>query len=140
VNKLCLGCHANLAATSDPVKLPGEQKISRADYDAIPKIDLDRTQRIGHPWVTHPVAVLPDPLRAGEKMSCLSCHSPHSAAQENLIVAVKGPKKENVCDACHNANDQRAAAKSKSQTPPQTPPQPQQKPGAATQSGQKDKP
>jgi predicted CXXCH cytochrome family protein len=40
-------------------------------------------------------------LHAGEKMSCLSCHDPHAAAQANLIVSVK--ETANLCDACHGS-------------------------------------
>jgi len=135
VNSLCLACHADQQAQTETVTLFSSQKISKADFDAIPKIDLDPTQRFGHPWVTHPVAQVADPLHAGEKMSCLSCHTPHASAGENLIVSVKGAR--NVCSACHQVIDERAAAKNKSQSQPQAQQEPQQKPNTPASSGEK---
>jgi predicted CXXCH cytochrome family protein len=135
VNSLCLACHADQQAQTETVTLFSSQKISKADFDAIPKIDLDPTQRFGHPWVTHPVTQVADPLHAGEKMSCLSCHTPHASADENLIVSVKGAR--NVCSACHQVIDERAAAKNKSQSQPQAQQQPQQKPNTPANSGEK---
>jgi predicted CXXCH cytochrome family protein len=137
-NSLCLACHAVKQAQGETVTLFGSQKISRADFDAIPKIELDPTLRFGHPWATHPVAQVVDLLHEGEKMSCLSCHTPHASAQENLIVSVKGA--QNICTACHQAIDERAAAKNKSQSQPQARQQPQQGPDAPRQSGDKEKP
>lgn len=125
-NELCLSCHGVRQVQGEMVSLIGSQKIAMADYDAIPKIELDRTQRFGHPWVTHPVAQVADLLHPGEKMSCLSCHTPHASAEENLIVAVKGA--QNVCFACHQANEQQAAAKDKSQLQPEAGQQPKTKP------------
>lgn len=130
-NSLCLACHAPRSASGDTVTLFGSQKISTADFQAIPKIELDPTLRFGHPWATHPVAQVADPLHEGEKMSCLSCHTPHASAQENLMVSVKGAP--NVCFACHQVIDERAAAKEKSQSIPQA----RQKPDAPTQSEEK---
>ena len=134
-NSLCLACHADQQAPGDTVTLFGSAKISKADFDAIPKIDLDPTQRFGHPWVTHPVAQVADPLRAGEKMSCLSCHTPHASAQDNLIVSVKGAA--NVCSQCHQIVDQQAAAKNKTSSQPQARQQPQQKPNTPANPGEK---
>jgi predicted CXXCH cytochrome family protein len=137
-NSLCLACHELKQARSEPVTLFSSQKISRADFEAIPKVELDRTQRFGHPWATHPVAQVADPLHEGEEMSCLSCHTPHASAQENLIVSLKGA--QNICTACHQVIDEPAAAKNKSQSPPQERQQPQPKPDPPRQSGEKEKP
>ena len=135
VNSLCLTCHTVQRVQGETVTLFSSVKISKADFEAIPKIELDPTLRFGHPWVTHPVAQVADPLRAGEKMSCLSCHAPHASANENLIVSVKGAG--NVCSACHLIIDERAATKNKSQSPPQAQQQPQQKPNTPANSGEK---
>jgi predicted CXXCH cytochrome family protein len=137
-NSLCLACHALKQAQGETVTLFDSQKISKADFEAIPKIELDPGLRFGHPWVTHPVAQVADPLHEGEKMSCLSCHTPHASAQENLIVSVKGA--QNVCFACHQAIDEQEAAKTKSQSTPQARQQSQQKPHTPTQSGEQVKP
>jgi predicted CXXCH cytochrome family protein len=132
-NSLCLACHALRQVQGETVALFGSQKISKADFDAIPKIELDPTQRFGHPWVTHPVAQVADPLHEGEKMSCLSCHTPHTSAQENLIVSVKSAR--NVCFACHQIIDERAAAKNQRQS--QAGQQPKHKSDTPANSGEK---
>jgi len=131
-NSLCLACHGVQAATSDPVNLFNGQNISKADFEAIPKIELDPRLRFGHPFFTHPVAEIPDPLRGGEKMSCLSCHSPHASTIQKLQVAVKG---KDLCDACHRANDERLEAKRKSQA--QTQQQSQGRSNPSTPPGEK---
>ena len=138
VNSLCLACHALRQVQGETVALFGSQKISKADFDAIPKIELDPTLRFGHPWVTHPVAQVADPLHTGEKMSCLSCHTPHASAQENLIVSVKGAR--NVCFACHQVIDQQAAAKNQRQSQSQAGQHPKQRPDAPAKSGEKENP
>jgi predicted CXXCH cytochrome family protein len=138
VNSLCLACHALQQVQGETVTLFSSQKISKADFEAIPKIELDPTLRFGHPWATHPVAQVADPLHAGEKMSCLSCHAHHSSAQENLIVAVKGPG--NVCTSCHKVIDEAAAGKSKGQPAPQAQQQSEQKADATKPQVGKEKP
>jgi predicted CXXCH cytochrome family protein len=137
-NSLCLGCHADVQAPADPVTLFGYTKMSAADFDAIPKIDLDPTQRFGHPWVTHPVAQVADPMHPGEKMSCLSCHTPHASTDENLIVPVKGAA--NVCFACHQIIDEQAAAKKKSLSQPQAGQQAKPNPDTPAKPGEKENP
>jgi predicted CXXCH cytochrome family protein len=87
--------------------------MSKADFEAIPKIELDPTLDFGHPCATHPVAEVADPLHEGEKMSCLSCHTPHASTLPNLLVSVKGSG--GVCDACHRAIDKQKEAKLESQ-------------------------
>jgi predicted CXXCH cytochrome family protein len=138
VNQLCLACHGLAPPRGDMASAIASQKISKADLDAMPKIELDPTLRLGHPWATHPVAEIADPLHAGEKMSCLSCHTHHSSTQDNLILAVKGPG--NICTSCHKVIDEAAAAKSKGQSQPPAQQQAQQKPDITTPSGEKEKP
>jgi predicted CXXCH cytochrome family protein len=125
-NSLCLECHAPKRVALDTVSLFSLQKISKADFEAIPKIELDPTLRFGHPWPTHPVADIADPLSGGEKMSCLSCHAPHASTLPNLLVTAKGGG--DVCDACHRAIDKQKQAQLKSQ--PQQ--QPQRTPNSLT--------
>jgi predicted CXXCH cytochrome family protein len=102
-NSLCLECHAPRPPTADTVSLFSVQRISKADFEAIPKIELDPTRSFGHPSANHPVAHVADPLHGGELMSCLSCHAPHASALPNLLVLAKGG--EDVCNACHRAID-----------------------------------
>jgi len=108
-NSLCLECHAPKRVTADTVSLFSFHEISEADFEAIPKIELDPTLRFGHPRPTHPVAEIADPLHGGEKMSCLSCHAPHASTLQNLVVLAKGGG--DVCDACHRAIKQPKEAK-----------------------------
>jgi predicted CXXCH cytochrome family protein len=127
-NSLCLECHAPKRAAADTVTLFSLQKISKADFEAIPKIGLDPTLRFGHPCANHPVAEVADPLHEGERMSCLSCHAPHASTLQNLLVSAKGG--EDVCEACHRAIHQQKEAKLDSQTPQP----PQRTPNLPTQS------
>ena len=101
VNSLCLECHAPKLNAGSTVSLFGLQTISRAEFEAAPKIELDAGLRFGHPRPAHPVAGVADPLHAGEKISCLSCHASHSSTQPHLLVSANGG--ESVCDACHRA-------------------------------------
>ena len=77
-NSLCLECHAPKRVTAETVTLFSLQKISKVDFGAIPKIQLDPTLRFGHPWATHPVAEVTDPWHGGEEyvmpeLPCSSC-------------------------------------------------------------------
>lgn len=100
-NSLCLECHTYKSVTTDTISLFGFKRISKAEFEAIPKIELDPTLRFGHPRPGHPVAEIADPVHRGEKMSCLSCHAPHAAALPNLIAL--GKTGADVCGACHRA-------------------------------------
>jgi predicted CXXCH cytochrome family protein len=99
-DSLCLACHMPKETQGETVSLFGSQRISKADFDAIPKIELDPTLRLGHPRATHPVTEVANPLRAEKEMSCLSCHAPHASAQKNLIVSAKGAR-NGACLTCH---------------------------------------
>jgi len=112
-NSLCLECHAPRPATARTLSIFNLQKISKADFDAIPKIELDPTLRFGHPRPAHPVAEVADPMHRGERMSCLSCHDPHASTLPNLLIVAKGSG--NICNACHQFIDQQKEAKSNSQ-------------------------
>ena len=112
-NSLCLECHAPRPATARTASIFNIQKISRADLEAIPKIELDPTLHFGHPRPGHPVAEVADPLHRGERMSCLSCHNPHASTLPNLLVVAKGGA--HICNACHQSIDQKQEAKPNSQ-------------------------
>ena len=118
-NTLCLGCHQQRRVTTKEVKLFTTQELPEKEFAAIPKIGLDPTQRFGHPWATHPVAGIDDPLNTGQKMTCLSCHVPHASDQTKLIRASADAKLD-VCDSCHQAvekqNDEAARLKAEKQT------------------------
>lgn len=108
VNSVCLECHAPKPQAGSTVSLYGLQTISKAEFEAAPKIDLDPSLRFGHPRPAHPVAGVPDPLHSGENMSCLSCHVPHASTLAHLLVSAGG---EGVCDACHRAIDKQKEGK-----------------------------
>lgn len=101
-NALCMECHAMRAKMDDSVSLFGKTNFAKADFEAIPKIAPNARVLAGHPFAEHPLAGIPDPLRAGENMSCLSCHQAHAADQAKLITT---PKTNNgdICEACHQA-------------------------------------
>ena len=117
LNSLCLQCHAPKPNAGSTVSLFGLQSISKAEFEAAPKIELDPGLRFGHPRPAHPVADVADPLRAGEKMSCLSCHASHASGLPHLLVSANGSA--SVCDACHQAIDKQKEGKPNSQ--PQQP-------------------
>lgn len=99
-NALCLACHLSRPAGGKMVSLFESETIAFAEFKNIPKIGLDRSRRVGHPFLSHPVADHSDPLRAGETLSCLSCHLPHTAPLPRLLRAEwKGLE---VCDRCHD--------------------------------------
>ena len=114
-NSLCLECHALRLTRAETVSIFNLEKISKPEFEAIPKIELDPTLRFGHPRPAHPVAEVADPLHVGERMSCLSCHNPHSSTFPNLLAVPKGSA--NICNACHQAIEKQKGAK------PNSPPQ-----------------
>jgi len=116
-NSLCLECHTLRPIKAKTESIFGMEEVSWAEFEAIPKIQLDPTLRFGHPRPTHPVADVPDPLHEGEKMTCLSCHAPHASRKPSLLVSAEGG--ENVCDACHRAIDKQKEGKPNSR--PQQP-------------------
>jgi predicted CXXCH cytochrome family protein len=87
------------SATGNAVSIFDLERLSKADFEAIPRIELDPSLRFGHPQPAHPVAEVADPLNGGEKLSCLSCHTPHASTLPNLLISPKGGG--SLCDACH---------------------------------------
>jgi predicted CXXCH cytochrome family protein len=101
-NGLCLECHAERAKVEDNVSLfGGKAAMTKAEFEPAPKIVSNPAAKIGHPFARHPIAEIQDPLR-GEKMSCLSCHQPHTSPQQALMAVPKDPKGD-ICDACHQS-------------------------------------
>ena len=116
-NSLCLACHMSKAAAGNTASIFDLQRISKADLEAIPRIELDPTLRFGHPRPTHPVAEVADPLNSGEKLSCLSCHTPHASTLPNLLISAKGGG--SLCNACHQAIDSQKERKPNNSRPQQ---------------------
>jgi predicted CXXCH cytochrome family protein len=110
VNSLCLECHAERRRVEGPVGLFGDKaKISQADFEQIPKIVPNAAVKMGHPFARHPMAEVPDPLRGGEKMSCLSCHEAHSS-QAGPLIRIAKTKNGDICAACHEAFEAKQSA------------------------------
>ena len=114
-NMVCLSCHGmnqkdvKVSREAQTVSVLGAHTVPFDEYNQAPKIGLDPTGRFGHPWSTHPVAERPDPLRDGEKMSCLSCHAHHCSPAAKRIRVAKG--QPDVCETCHQAiQEQKEAA------------------------------
>lgn len=103
-NSLCLECHLARRPTNGQVRIFNKRDISGAEFEAIPKIKLDPTQRFGHPGPRHTVAERPDPLHPGERMACSSCHEPHASTLPRLIITAKQGIR--ICEACHLALEQ----------------------------------
>lgn len=72
VNDLCLSCHEE-------------------------KLGIYVKRRI-HPVRGHPVEGVPDPLRPGKDLTCVSCHSPHASKVRGLL---RGPSYMGLCQGCH---------------------------------------
>lgn len=70
---LCTSCHS---AKADGRHILGEMNL-------------------GFGEVIHPVQGVPDPAKPSRKLSCISCHEPHSSDFPNLFI------QENLCERCH---------------------------------------
>lgn len=108
-NALCLECHG-------PDATPQEDKAAHVlkifngtlrlpdDYytkNKVPVLPLKYGK--GHPLMGHPVSDVADPrdiTKIYAKLSCLSCHQPHSSANADLLV---NDQKNNTqfCATCH---------------------------------------
>ena len=54
----------------------------------------------GHPVGNHPLSDVDDPRRKGRELSCTSCHNPHGANYQYLLIgSLLGG---HVCSKCHN--------------------------------------
>lgn len=105
-NSLCLECHRAGGWNGKFTPFKSIYELTESEYGEIPRIDLDPTQKFGHPMGRHKVADLPDPLHEGKPISCLTCHESHAGSQAKLVrTAEYNGKKMDVCDACHMAND-----------------------------------
>jgi predicted CXXCH cytochrome family protein len=108
-NALCLECHG---PDSLPQKVPAEHVLTI--FDGKVKLPEDYYQKnkvailplrygLGHPVQGHPVSDVMNPSNIGEvktRLTCLSCHQPHSSAQPDLLV--KDQQNNMVfCDSCH---------------------------------------
>jgi predicted CXXCH cytochrome family protein len=108
-NALCLECHGP-DTTSQQDKTTGLFKIFNGtvrlpdDYFKKNKVViLPLRYGKGHPVTGHPVSDVADPTDVSKiyaKVSCLSCHQPHSSAYPGLIVKDQKNNTE-FCASCH---------------------------------------
>jgi len=77
-NESCRKCHKNEYSRPHPTTLlPGKSSA-----------------------VTHPMTEVENPRRDGQKMSCVSCHNPHSSDWGALFL-YKAEKPIDLCNYCH---------------------------------------
>ena len=109
-NALCLECHG---PNRNPAKLDNTDLVTifngrvRLPQDYFSRknrvVRLDLKYGLGHPVRNHPVESVRDPLdptKSKVSMSCLTCHQPHAAAFEPMLV---GDQRNNqkFCNTCH---------------------------------------
>ena len=109
-NALCMECHAVRAKLDATVSLFGSQTIDKDSFEQIEKVVPNANVKAGHPFAKHPIADITDPLNGG-KISCLSCHQPHSSPADKLIVVAKTHNGD-VCAACHELYEAKVAEES----------------------------
>jgi predicted CXXCH cytochrome family protein len=105
-NQMCLECHIDRPDRNAPISLFEVRELSKDEFDQMPKIVLNGTRQLGHPFLGHPVFGPVDPWREGETFACRSCHAPHAAPLPRLL----GERWNtvDVCDQCHDAVKQMA--------------------------------
>lgn len=108
-NKLCLECHGP-DSTPQPDKAAGvlkifDGKVSLPDeyFTKNKVVVLPLRYGKGHPIQGHPVSDVTDPTdvtKVMQKISCLTCHQPHSSAHPDLLV---NDQQNNTafCATCH---------------------------------------
>jgi predicted CXXCH cytochrome family protein len=108
-NALCLECHG---PDSQPQRLEAEHVLTI--FNGKVKLPEDYYQKnrvailplrygVGHPVEGHPVQDLmdpADPTKVKTRLSCLSCHQPHSSAEQGLLVNDQANNMA-FCDTCH---------------------------------------
>ncbi len=108
-NALCLECHG---PDSAPQKLEAEHVLTI--FDGKVKLPEDYYQKnkvailplrygLGHPVEGHPVSDVMNPAditKVKTRMTCLSCHQPHSSTQPGLLVKDQQNSMA-FCDTCH---------------------------------------
>jgi predicted CXXCH cytochrome family protein len=103
-NALCQACH--LSAVSPEARqegsvviLFGAHSVPSPVFSRFPKVNVYVQNGRGHPVAKHPVQAASNPLRPEEPLGCVSCHEPHGANREPLLV---GPVGSGLCRLCHS--------------------------------------
>jgi len=107
-NALCLECHS---PDREPQKLEAENlytifggsvKLPSDYFKKTPMIGLK--YGIGHPTDQHPVSGVSEPGNPkSARMTCLTCHQPHSSAKANLLVQDQQANTQ-FCASCHKTS------------------------------------
>lgn len=105
-NNLCLECHNPYRKADDKVLLFGKTEITKDDFREIPKVDLDRELKIGHPIGRHPVTEVANPVKPDEKIACTTCHQTHVSPAPKLLRMSKPG--DDLCFQCHSVMDKKA--------------------------------
>lgn len=100
LNKLCLECHMERSDIGARIRVLGRHEYTPAEWQSIPKIQLDVELQKGHPTARHPVSGARANGNPGEGISCLSCHLPHASPSPKLLPARKRSG-VTLCSECH---------------------------------------
>lgn len=97
-DKGCTACH-NAHASSHPLQLTSAgNDLCLSCHDAI------KRQGNNHPVLGHPVSIKDSKSRARkDRLSCVSCHSPHASDYPKLI---DEEEVMNLCIRCHNTGSE----------------------------------
>jgi predicted CXXCH cytochrome family protein len=106
-NALCLECHG---PDAKPAKLEtehlvtvfeGQVKLPETYFRGVPRLPIKYGR--GHPIENHPVQDQMDTTDVSKvraQINCLSCHQPHSSAQQGLLVKDQANNMA-FCASCH---------------------------------------
>lgn len=107
VNALCLECHGPDAR---PQKLEsehliaifnGQVKLPEGYFKGVPQLPIK--YGLGHPIENHPIQDQMDPTdntKVRAQINCLSCHVPHAATQQGLLINDHVNNMQ-FCASCH---------------------------------------
>ena len=107
INSLCLECHGpdargqKLEAEHLSTIFNGTVKLPEFYMQGVPKLPIKYGR--GHPIENHPVQDQMDPTdntKVRAQINCLSCHEPHSATQQGLLVKDQVNNMQ-FCASCH---------------------------------------
>jgi predicted CXXCH cytochrome family protein len=91
IQELCLTCHVKKDGRH-VVSIPGK-KIH--PISGVPDPSTTEMIQVKDPTDPKKINLVPDPKNPGRKMTCLSCHDPHSSDYRNLFPTAR------ICGKCH---------------------------------------
>jgi predicted CXXCH cytochrome family protein len=108
VNTLCLECHGpdrspnKIEAQHLVTILDGKIRLPEDYFTArnVPILPLE--YGAGHPTERHPISDVTDiKTKTITPMNCLTCHQPHSGAENGMLVKDQAPNMD-FCRKCHS--------------------------------------